>query len=987
MKPIVPPTKSPEQGDPTPRPNVSGTVSSAAGKLFPDILVKAWHIEIGSRVLLGESHTDPNGVYVITYAATNKDQTERKFTNIQVFAYDKNNTESTHSIVYYKVPPAATINLLYPDPSDQSSEYEKMLAELTPLLKGLPLTDLKEEDIDLLAGSTTLPREHIVFLQQASIAANKNPLIPMVIFYAWFRQSLPTDTKQLFTHTVDELTAAIAAAIKSRIIPPQDSDVIAKIKQSVNHIGLEKQLAPAEDATASLGDVLKTMPEKLSSDRQFIVASVLQDKSNPEIPLAEKLKKAGLEDTTVKAVERTLAFQSFSENFLPLIKTLQEDPEINSLQELALNVSKENFTRKIIDNKAFPQNEKPEDFAGRLYNNLFQKEPTAMLRNMLKDDKNPIVEDAGVRMHIDKFLSVLPASFNIKTTSVYEAFKNKNAFDGIAPEFHEQVRTSLKSLQRVTAISTTPEAVSVLMNAKVTSALMISSMPEKQFVNTFSKAMGTNGELITRQIHANAVNAQIRNEKTLMAMKEIKGGTGISMIDQSMKNSIKDHPDYNQVLYQNNLSWDYLFGDADFCECGECTSVYSAAAYFVELLQYLRNNNLDPDAGGAIAIKPQNPKDISGTPLQKLFDRRPDLKCLELTCQNTNTILPYVDLVNEIMESYVAVHLTLPYNVGENETSGELLAQAHHTNYQAYQTLHDAVYPFSLPYNQPVDAIRIFLNSLGTGFYELIKTFRSARDTANIIEPLRNHKDPQLPLSPAAINLDILYNRYLSNAADAEYLELTQEEYVILTKEAFVSKDYWDQQTISNGNVVIHTDAAYQTRIKVKPVHQYYGYSLETVMLSADETTKQGLTFVKDQLLKRTGLKYLELVELLKTKSVNPNIPEQQALYIMDRIRFSYRYLQSMVIPGAQAPDKYQLVMLLISLITNPAVDTLLNGLTGPDPCQAATTNTPLKPEDIKSWVLDNFEKVGKIIVLDNGTKCIDGKLSFNNDNHLTDTG
>ena len=50
------------------------------------------------------------------------------------------------------------------------------------------------------------------------------------------------------------------------------------------------------------------------------------------------------------------------------------------------------------------------------------------------------------------------------------------------------------------------------------------------------------------------------------------------------------------TLADNNLSWDMIFGDADLCECGECTSVYSAASYFVELLQYLRNNNLDPDS-------------------------------------------------------------------------------------------------------------------------------------------------------------------------------------------------------------------------------------------------------------------------------------------------------------------------------------------------------------------------------------------------------
>ena len=79
--------------------------------------------------------------------------------------------------------------------------------------------------------------------------------------------------------------------------------------------------------------------------------------------------------------------------------------------------------------------------------------------------------------------------------------------------------------------------------------------------------------------------------------------------------------------------------------------------------------------------------------------------CLELTCANTNTILPYVDLVNEVMENYVAFKHLKPFNVAD-ETSGELLAEPQHTEYQAYCILKKEVYPFTLPYHQPIDAAR-----------------------------------------------------------------------------------------------------------------------------------------------------------------------------------------------------------------------------------------------------------------------------------------
>ena len=63
-------------------------------------------------------------------------------------------------------------------------------------------------------------------------------------------------------------------------------------------------------------------------------------------------------------------------------------------------------------------------------------------------------------------------------------------------------------------------------------------------------------------------------------------------------------------------------------------------------------------------------------------------------------------------------------------------------------------------------------------------------------------------------------------------------------------------------------------------------------MFSKDDV---GLTFVKMQFLPRTGIQYVDLVELLKTRFINPGYPQGQALELMERIRFSYRFLQTLV--------------------------------------------------------------------------------------------
>jgi hypothetical protein len=42
------------------------------------------------------------------------------------------------------------------------------------------------------------------------------------------------------------------------------------------------------------------------------------------------------------------------------------------------------------------------------------------------------------------------------------------------------------------------------------------------------------------------------------------------------------------------------------------------------------------------------------TSLDALFGRRPEIGHIELSCENTNTLVPYVDLVNEVLENAVS---------------------------------------------------------------------------------------------------------------------------------------------------------------------------------------------------------------------------------------------------------------------------------------------------------------------------------------------
>jgi hypothetical protein len=424
-----------------------------------------------------------------------------------------------------------------------------------------------------------------------------------------------------------------------------------------------------------------------------------------------------------------------------------------------------------------------------------------------------------------------------------------------------------------------------------------------------------------------------------MTMRESVKGTGLAIIDgnttreERLALAQKAADDANVPV---NL--ESLFGSIDYCECEDCLSIYSPAAYFVELLQYLRNNNLDKTK-----VK-TDPNDIAGTPLEMLFRRRPDLSCLELTCQNTYTVLPYIDLVNEVLESFI-VHsaeydadtnkpkqATLEaFNV-EDETTGELLAEPQHLNDKAYCILKDQVYPFTLPYHQPIDAIRIFLEYLGSSRFELLDTFRSANDPC---------ADPTL--TPALLDeLKTLHAAALDRALDAEYLGLTEEEYVILTHEKFWTKRYFEiiqKKTL--------TDEEYAAIAHVKTVNEYYG-------LKPTDDLAATLTKVKAEFLPRTGLLYVDLVAMLKTRFINLNYPRGEALVYMESIRASYRYLQSLLKVSSDPNVRY--ADLIATLEKGSVLWPLLEAKLHPNPCQPKVVDLCSQHADIHKWVLCHFE-------------------------------
>ena len=154
-----------------------------------------------------------------------------------------------------------------------------------------------------------------------------------------------------------------------------------------------------------------------------------------------------------------------------------------------------------------------------------------------------------------------------------------------------------------------------------------------------------------------------------------------------------------------------LFGSQDYCKVDSCTSILSPAAYLCDLLLWLRNH---PQGGH--------------TALDTLDGRRPDIRHLLLNCPNTETALPYIDLVNEVLADIISPPvdpnstINPPWKqTSASRTAAELRAAPEYFNQAAYLTLFGASYPHTLPYSAGLDELRSYLAQSNVPLWQVRK--------------------------------------------------------------------------------------------------------------------------------------------------------------------------------------------------------------------------------------------------------------------------
>jgi hypothetical protein len=728
-----------EGSTPTPSPpdqhagRVSGTLTDGDGAPVSGVTITLLSLGVRSETAIGRATTDRLGAYSIRYWRT-------KPLNLAVRSTDRINVLATSATTF-----AAAVQIVIdfttaPDGVvRQPSLYTKLVAEVTAALDGTPLSDLKEnldsKELTFLADSIGESFTVVASLFLAHWLSAEHGLQDATLF-GIFNEGIPSNLQSalnalpdagidetfaaqvltgVLTHARTALQLALDTAVSGDILPASYSQLEQAELTVIDGLRVVSVgSSPYVRGKTSLNDLLvagavpsdlqTAFVQALAADNGNLGPAWTALRANKNIPAADL--------TTLNTV---LSAGELLTGNLPLVKdALQRlaDKSLATISDLAL-LDESDWVARIaaVDPEAtsIPQVLPADTAAERILR--FAKAlaarfagrfaTTAFRGGLLKATSSAFTQK-------DELVSFLAANttFNLHTTSI-DQYLVKNSVTISPPGLSE-----LKTAQRLHRVSPHYATVNALLSAGYTSAQSIYFKGRAPFIQHMTTPMGSAPLAATAY-----ARAQMTYATSLMALGKYNGSfTGLGPV-------IMSTPQPTPGTLANLPDLQALFGSLDYFQCDDCQSVYSPAAYLVDLLQYLSWFTATPLPGTTPPIS------SVATALDALLFRRPEIQYVALSCDNTNIVIPYIDLVNEILEVAVApAGAGPPVNPIETVgTTAERRALPQQTQpivaAAAYVATKSVVFPITLPFDLDFARSTAYIAALGTSRSALLNTF------------------------------------------------------------------------------------------------------------------------------------------------------------------------------------------------------------------------------------------------------------------------
>ncbi len=704
---------------------VRGRVVQADGKPLTGARVHAYDKDLRHEQPLGQAILEPDG-YEIYYTAAQFRRAEKGSAELFIVVFDADEHEIARSDVVFNARQEETIDLTVPGGEPELCEIDQIRREIQLLLEGqgdsgenLPMDQLNASDITFLANDTGIVRERIAWFVQAvklalgtakpdaDLTSFKSfrapvpqglvPHIPPEAFYGWFRLDLSQSLETLWATPTDTLIRTLESAIGRRIIPLALNAELDPIRARIEQIKLDIVLkTPISTISTSLDKLLDTLPKPPNLNQRLSLASVAADLRPDDPKLVERIASIPGFNGDAVGVARTLRLGALTQGHMPLVQALQarlgkdNDGTLRPLAEL-----RPDEWLNMVYNYGTPDTLSitPDAFADALSATIEQAHPTATLAAHINGGrrlaKHPLLSEASTFLKNNPDFDIVTANLNM--------LREDTQLEGITDP--EKLVTGLRALQRMKMVGASWDETSVLLvndlysphhvlvagPAQLTLMLGGSFAPDRIMdlyqqaeelhngtfaavtaaFSVFSGPRVFAGIQFGQTPEGDPVPGEVPGGPTdpysIPLQELIKKAKGPQIEDTTIIKYVRQDlsivprvptPPEKVGPEKPSVNWgsvlnrqptlQYLFGDQDSCRCEHCNSVLSPAAYFVDVLQFIKDAKLQ----------------------WNLLGRRPDLLDLELSCENTNTEVPSIDLVLEILENAVALPLDVDLPAG-----------------------------------------------------------------------------------------------------------------------------------------------------------------------------------------------------------------------------------------------------------------------------------------------------------------------------------
>lgn len=752
---------------------VSGQLVMDYGLLANGVTVRLYSIGFGGvATKLAETKSDANGVYFLAYPppATGT-------TSIEVRALDPQGNEVTISSNLYNPVQTLALNLIAPAAVQPlTGEYQRMSADLQVAIGGIQnLAKAQEsdsqQDLTLLNQSTGWDAR---LLALAATAAQQTAAtgLGQDVLYGLYRTGLPTDPEKLALVPAATIETALTKANQAGIVDLTAAQITAAQTAFTAYAIKTNSNIKISGAPSSFNDLLGNLLSTPAQQTSF--AGLYFDPIISDADLWQKAAAAGISAANIAALQLQgkLAFLTY--NNANLVNALAQqlgattDPAVLADKDFYLDTTWINLLNSLAGTDqqklqsmipsmyggAAPSDQL-DAYAADLARKVRLSYPTRVVARLVETNNLPLIGPRTLATTVPAFLrSANSAGYDLGRTPL-NFFLNNLPKSIAAPD--ATTIASVKTLHRLYQITPSNGSLQSVLKAGFTSAHDITAYTQEEFRNLVAGSIPSleEADLVYRkaqQVRAVTFNL-FATAKHLDTTPQIYALSSTQEDLQSAKNGIA----------QRFPSMASLFGSLDFCQCDDCRSVLSPAAYLVDILHFL-----DPDQWNNLKTNWQSQHGEAypyDTPFAALVKRRPDLPNLNLSCENTNTALPYIDLVNEVLEYYVANNGALTaqavYDIG-SASSADLVAEPQNILPSAYAILANrnsvtppAVYPLGLPFDLWIETVRGFLNYFKIPLWHALDIFRPA-DQLELLTDANNYPyyrvsifSENLGLSPA----------------------------------------------------------------------------------------------------------------------------------------------------------------------------------------------------------------------------------------------